>query len=515
MGEITTLGIDLAKNVMQLHGVDGRGVTVLRRQLRRAQLPRVLAQLPACTVAMEACAGAPEWGRRSQAFGHQVRLIAPQFVKPFVKGNKTDRNDAEAICEAAQRPDAICGAQVGRAAEGVDAPSPARRVGESAHGAGESDARLAEGVWDCGGGGDRQLARGVPEILEDGANRAGAGRDELARQLPHLLELDDEVRRLGGRIEAWPDRRRVQGVMHRPRRRRADGDRVRGEIGEANALRTGGKWRPGWGWSRGNAPPAATYCSVSASAATLSAHPDDSWCAGGGAGRAARPGPGQPMDPATQSPPRRAEDDRRGGQQNGSANVGRAGLRLRRPGNSPTTDCEADVHVMAERINSAFREPARAYGWSRAALSDEVGARDFPLRPERRRRSTQGRIHGCNPLRSPPSQSLATGGAGPYKRPSLALPGTLRSVWQQRHGTFLPHSLRNTGALVTRTGSFPGSALAGAAMSMAPLPSPAPTLSQPDVDPGRSCEFNSFKEAEDNPQALWNCFDVAFRGASD
>ena len=65
---------------------------------------------------------------------------------------------------------------------------------------------------------------------------------------------------------------------------------------------------------------------------------------------------------------------------------------------------------MAERINSAFRVPGRAYGSSRAALSDEVGARDFPSGPERRRRSTQGRIHGCNPLRSSPSQSLATGG---------------------------------------------------------------------------------------------------------
>ena len=81
-------GDDLAKSVMHLHGVDGRGVTVLRRQLCCAQLPRVLAQLPACTVAMEACAGAHDWGRRSQAFGHQVRLIAPQFVKPFVKGTR-------------------------------------------------------------------------------------------------------------------------------------------------------------------------------------------------------------------------------------------------------------------------------------------------------------------------------------------------------------------------------------------------------------------------------------------
>lgn len=104
MNEITTLGIDLAKQVFQLHGADGRGRCVLRRQVRRGQLLEVIAQLPRCTMAMEACGGAHHWGRQIAALGHTVRLIAPQFVKPFVKGNKTDGNDAEAICEAAQRP---------------------------------------------------------------------------------------------------------------------------------------------------------------------------------------------------------------------------------------------------------------------------------------------------------------------------------------------------------------------------------------------------------------------------
>lgn len=104
MNEITTLGIDLAKLVFQLHGVDGRGVAVLRRQVRRGQLLSVVAQLPPCLVAMEACASAHYWGRQIQALGHQVKLIPPQYVKPFVKGHKTDRNDAEAICEAALRP---------------------------------------------------------------------------------------------------------------------------------------------------------------------------------------------------------------------------------------------------------------------------------------------------------------------------------------------------------------------------------------------------------------------------
>jgi transposase len=104
MREITTLGIDLAKNVFELHGVDGRGECQLRRMLRRGQLLAFMAQLPPCFVAMEACGGAHYWGREFQKLGHCVKLIAPQYVKPFVRGNKTNRNDAEAICEAGLRP---------------------------------------------------------------------------------------------------------------------------------------------------------------------------------------------------------------------------------------------------------------------------------------------------------------------------------------------------------------------------------------------------------------------------
>jgi transposase len=105
MKEIKTLGIDLAKHVFQLHGVDDRGVCTLRRQLKRAEVLGFIGRLAPCLVAMEACASAHYWGRRIQSLGHQVKLIPPQYVKPFVKGNKTDRNDAQGICEAALRPD--------------------------------------------------------------------------------------------------------------------------------------------------------------------------------------------------------------------------------------------------------------------------------------------------------------------------------------------------------------------------------------------------------------------------
>jgi transposase len=104
MNQITTVAIDLAKRVFQLHGTDAQGHALLRRQVRRAQLPEVLAQLPRCTVVMEACSGAHHWGRLAASLGHTVRLIAPQHVKAFNRRQKNDRNDAEAIACAARQP---------------------------------------------------------------------------------------------------------------------------------------------------------------------------------------------------------------------------------------------------------------------------------------------------------------------------------------------------------------------------------------------------------------------------
>jgi transposase len=101
---ITIVGIDLAKNVFQVHGVDERGKIVLKKQLKRHQVLPFFANLPTCLIGMEACAGAHHWARRLQAQGHTVRLMAPQFVKPYVKSNKHDAADAEAICEAVSRP---------------------------------------------------------------------------------------------------------------------------------------------------------------------------------------------------------------------------------------------------------------------------------------------------------------------------------------------------------------------------------------------------------------------------
>ena len=102
--DITTIGFDLAKTVFQVHGADGEGRVVLRRKLRRGKVLAFFAGLPSCLVGMEACASAHYWARELQALGHKVRLIPPQYVRPFVKTNKNDAADAEAICEAVTRP---------------------------------------------------------------------------------------------------------------------------------------------------------------------------------------------------------------------------------------------------------------------------------------------------------------------------------------------------------------------------------------------------------------------------
>lgn len=104
--KLTRIGIDLAKQVFQVHGVDRHEQLAWRRRLSRGQFLKAVLEVagPGCEIGMESCGGANHWGRQLQAHGLRVKLIAPQFVKPYVKSNKNDANDAEAICEAMSRP---------------------------------------------------------------------------------------------------------------------------------------------------------------------------------------------------------------------------------------------------------------------------------------------------------------------------------------------------------------------------------------------------------------------------
>ena len=103
MQRVTTIGFDIAKSVFQVHGVDAAGQVVVRRQLKRRQVMAFFEKLPPCLVGIEACASSHYWSRQLQALGHGVRLMPPAYVRPYVKRQKNDRADAEAICEAVTR----------------------------------------------------------------------------------------------------------------------------------------------------------------------------------------------------------------------------------------------------------------------------------------------------------------------------------------------------------------------------------------------------------------------------
>jgi transposase len=104
MDQVSTIGLDIAKNVFQAHGIDETGAVVIRRQLRRRQVLAFFGRLSPCLIGMEACATSHHWARALAKLGHEVRLMPPRYVKPYVKRNKNDAADDEAICEAVTRP---------------------------------------------------------------------------------------------------------------------------------------------------------------------------------------------------------------------------------------------------------------------------------------------------------------------------------------------------------------------------------------------------------------------------
>lgn len=215
---ITTIGLDLAKNVFQVHAVDQRGKAVLRKTLRRADVVSFFAKLLPCLIGMEACGSAHYWARKLTELGHTVKLMAPQFVKPYVKTNKNDARDAEAICEAVGRPNmrfvpvktvaqqAVLSLHRARQGFVVERTAQANQIRGLLS---EFGIVIAKGI--------RSLERRLPEILEDAANGlSGISRDLFNRLFNHFLELDRQVKEFDEQINKWhrenADSRRLERI---------------------------------------------------------------------------------------------------------------------------------------------------------------------------------------------------------------------------------------------------------------------------------------------------------------
>lgn len=239
---VTTIGIDLAKNVFRIHGVDARSNVVLRKPLRRAELVKFFSNMPPCLIGLEACGGAHFWARKLMELGHTVKLMAPQFVKPYVKTNKNDAHDAEAICEAVTRPNmrfvpiknveqqALLGLH--RARQGFVRARTAQ--------ANQIRGLLAEfGIVIPVG--IRCLRQRMPEILQDVENGLpGTSRELFAQLIAHLRQLDGQVLDLEGRIRAWhrqnPASQRLEAI---PGIGPLTASALVASIGDARAFRNG------------------------------------------------------------------------------------------------------------------------------------------------------------------------------------------------------------------------------------------------------------------------------------
>lgn len=202
--KITTIGLDIAKNVFHLVGCDARGTQIMKKKLRRNQVLKYFAQLAPCLVGIEACASANYWARELGKLGHEVRLIAPQHVKPYVQGNKNDYNDAGGIAEAVTRPKIRIVAVKSQEQQDIQA---LHRLRESQVGVrtklcnqlrgllGEYGIVLPKGV--------NVIRKSIPEILEDGEN----GLSPLFREL--MWESYQQILLLDKQIEYYDQKNKI------------------------------------------------------------------------------------------------------------------------------------------------------------------------------------------------------------------------------------------------------------------------------------------------------------------
>ncbi len=202
MDKISVIGLDLAKNIFQVHGANAQGKKVFSKKLKRAEVMEFFAMLPPCRVGMEACGGSHEWARRIQTYGHEVKLMAPQYVKAFVQGNKTDARDAAAIAEAAVR-DSIPSVVVrSRDAQQIQALHRVREAWMKQRTAtanqirgllGEFGHALTPGI--------RHLRKEVILLQEQTRNELGILNTLIDELLSHLNELEERISKVEKQIK--------------------------------------------------------------------------------------------------------------------------------------------------------------------------------------------------------------------------------------------------------------------------------------------------------------------------
>jgi transposase len=203
--QVATIGLDLAKHVFHVHGVDMHGKPMLRKQLRRDQVSAFFANLPPCLVGMEACGSSHHWARTLQKLGHTVRLMAPQFVTPYVKTNKNDAADAEAICEAVARPNMRFVPVKSVEQQSVLALHRARQAFVRSRTAQANQIRgLLGEVGLIMPKGIANLPKRVPALLEAAREDLPASLRQLVERLiDHLKVLDRQVDELELKIKEW------------------------------------------------------------------------------------------------------------------------------------------------------------------------------------------------------------------------------------------------------------------------------------------------------------------------
>ena len=203
--DITTMGLDVAKPVFQVHGVDAHGKVVERKQLRRKEVVAYFTQLPPCAIGREAWSSGHDWARRLHGLGHQVKLMAPQFVRPYVKTNKNEARDAEAICEAGTRP-TLRFVPIKTAEQQAILAWPRARQGFVTARTAQAH-QLRSLLAACGmvvPQGIPVLLRTGPAIVSDDENGLVASvRDLFTRLLGHVKEWDRHVTELEQQLTRW------------------------------------------------------------------------------------------------------------------------------------------------------------------------------------------------------------------------------------------------------------------------------------------------------------------------